>query len=384
VHQPIRIPRYGDRSLADLTPSLFAALGMSGLANVLSIEPATRIVLVLIDGLGDEQLRAHASIAPFVQARREAPLTSGFPATTVASLTSIGTGVPPGEHGLVGYTFGLPGYDRPINVLSWSLYGIGPAVDLRQVLVPEQMQPYPTVFERARQAGVAVTLLGKAFFAGSGFTRAAFRGGRQVTAESLDAVVGEAVRALDAAPSFVYAYYAGLDAAGHVYGVNSELWRRELAAVDRAMQQLVDRVPAGTLVVVTGDHGMVDLEEYQRLELDEDPDLAGGVRMLAGEARSRHVFTHPGAAPDVMAAWRAKLGDRMAVWSRDEAIGLGLFGPRVRDEVRPRIGDLVAAAHGPVGIVQRAVDPAQGRFRGHHGSFTAAEQLVPFVTAHPA
>ena len=380
----ISIPRYGERSLAELMPSLLSALAVPGLPNPLAIEPASRIVLFIVDGLGDEQLREHAALAPFLHARRTEPLTAGFPATTVASLTSIGTGLPPGEHGLVGYTFGLPGYERAINVLSWSLYGLGPAVDLRATAVPEQVQPHATMFERAAAAGVAVTQLGKAYFSGSGFTRAAFRGGRFATAETLDAVVEETVRAVQPAPSLVYAYFAGLDAAGHVYGVDSVEWRGQLGQVDAAAGRMAERLPAGALLVVSGDHGMVDLAEYQRLDLDDEPELGRGIRMLAGEARARHLFLTPGAQADVLAAWRARLGDRMALWTREEAIGLGLFGPRVPDEVRPRIGDLVAAALGPVGIVQRAVDPAQGRFRGHHGSVTPAEQRVPLVTWRPA
>jgi Type I phosphodiesterase / nucleotide pyrophosphatase len=163
-----------------------------------------------------------------------------------------------------------------------------------------------------------------------------------------------------------------------VSGVDSPEWRAQLQQIDRAAERIAERLPPSTLLVVSADHGMVDLAEHQRLDLEEQPALAQGVRMLAGEARARHVFTQPGAEPDVLFAWRERLGDRMAIWPREEAIGLRLFGPSVPDEIRPRIGDLVAAAYGPVGVVQRSVDPAQGRFRGHHGSFTPAEQLVPF------
>ena len=378
--QALSIPRYGVRSLAELMPSMLSALGVGGFANPLALSPVSRAVLFLVDGLGDEQLRSHARIAPFLNARRGEPLSAGFPATTVASLGSVGTGLTPGEHGLVGYTFGLTGYDRAINVLSWSLYGLGPQVDLRQAVVPEWFQPLPTVFERAAADGLEMTLLGKAIFAGSGFTRAAFRGARLRTAETLEALVGEVRRALQPAPSFVYAYYAGLDAAGHVSGVDSPQWRTQLEQVDSAAERMAARLSPGTLLLVCADHGMVDLAEHQRLDLEDEPALAAGIRMLAGEARARHIFTQPGAEADVLAAWQARLGDRMVIWPREEAIALQLFGPRVADPVRPRIGDLVAAAKGPVGIVQRAVDPAQGRFRGHHGSYTPAEQLVPFAT----
>jgi hypothetical protein len=124
---------------------------------------------------------------------------------------------------------------------------------------------------------------------------------------------------------------------------------------------------------------MVNLTEDQKIDLSESPELAAGVRALAGEARARHVHAEPGAESDVLAAWREVLADRMWVASRQEAVAAGWFGPRVPDHVRSRIGDVVAAAHGPVGIVQRAVDPIQGMLVGHHGSMTAEEQLVPFI-----
>jgi hypothetical protein len=101
--------------------------------------------------------------------------------------------------------------------------------------------------------------------------------------------------------------------------------------------------------------------------------------MLSGEARARYVSTEPGATADVLRAWRSTLRDRMWIWSTDEAIATGIFGPRVSDRARERIGDIVAAAHGRVGIVERNVDPAQARLIGHHGSLTPAEQLVPLL-----
>jgi hypothetical protein len=133
------------------------------------------------------------------------------------------------------------------------------------------------------------------------------------------------------------------------------------------------------VLVVTGDHGMVDLRPEEKLDLADNPDLASGVRILGGEARARYVGTVPGATDDVLSAWRSTLGDRMWVWGKEEAIAVGLFGPIVTDRARERIGDIVAAAYGRVGIVERNVDPAQARLNGHHGSLSAAEQLVPLL-----
>jgi hypothetical protein len=373
------LPRYGIRSLGELLPSLLSALGVAGFVNSLAIAPAARVCLLLIDGLGWELLLRNREAAPFLNSIAGEPLTAGFPATTAASLSSLATGLPPGEHGLVGYTMALPGYDRAFNTLTWSLYGLGPRVDLRDEVVPEAFQPLLTLPERAAAAGVPIHYLGPAFHEGSGLSRAIGRGQRFHSAESLEAMQAGVLRRLDGRRALVYGYHPRLDTAGHVDGVASQAWRNELVPVDHAVRVLAEQLPSDTVLVVTGDHGMVDLHPNERLDLADHPELAAGVTLLAGEARARYIRTVPGAVADIVGAWCAKLGDRMWIWTRDEAIATGIFGPRVSDRARDRIGDVVAAAYGRVGIVQRDVDPAQARLMGHHGSLTPAEQLVPLL-----
>ena len=101
--------------------------------------------------------------------------------------------------------------------------------------------------------------------------------------------------------------------------------------------------------------------------------------MLGGEPRARHVYAEPGAAEDVLAAWRNVLGDKALVVSREQAIDEGWFGP-VSDRVRPRIGDVIAAARGEVCIVRTVKEPLESAFVGVHGSLTPAEMLVPLLT----
>jgi type I phosphodiesterase/nucleotide pyrophosphatase len=375
----VPLPRYGSRSLGEVIPSLLSSLGLAGFENVLSIEPASRACLLLVDGLGWQLLRAQPGAAPFLNSLAQTPLTTGFPATTAASISSLALGLPPGEHALLGYTMALPAFDRAFNTLTWSLYGLGPRVDLIDRVVPEAFQPRPTLAERAAAAGLPIDYAGPAVHDGSGLTRAVGRGQRFAAAESLEAVAEEALARLRAPRAMVYGYYSRLDAAGHVNGVASQEWRDELIGVDRTVRRLAERLPPDTVLLITGDHGMLDLSPGERLDLGDLPELARGIRLLAGEARARYLRTEPGATEDVLGAWRAILGDRMWVWSKEEAIALGLFGPRVTDEARERIGDVVAAAYGRIGIVQRDVDPAQARLIGHHGSLTAAEQLVPLL-----
>jgi hypothetical protein len=379
------VPRYGEASLAEVIPSILAALGTEGFeANPLRIAPLSAACLLMIDGLGWEQLLESREAAPFMASLADAgrPVTTAFPATTATSLGSLGTGLAPGEHGLVGYTFAVPGYDRVMNALQWSLYGNGPAVDLREQFPPERVQPHATVFQRAAEAGIDVRLVGPPRFARGPLTRAVLRGGRYEGVHSLGDLIASATWPLRSnRPAFVYAYQPDLDTTGHVRGVRSDGWLEHLALLDAAVRAAAARVPPGAALFVTGDHGMVNLTEDQKLDLADHTELADGVRLLGGEARARHVYAREGAAEDVLSAWGALVGDRMWVVGREEAIESGWFGPRVSDAARDRIGDVVAASHAAVGIFQREVDSLQLTLVGHHGSMTPAEQLVPLLEA---
>src|SRR5437899_1787376 len=169
------LPRYGEASLADLTPSVLAALGVPEFSNVLSIPGCRRAALVVFDGLGSELLKANKGDAPFLASLLGSGqvITSGFPSTTAASVASIGSGLPPGEHGLLGFTMALPGHARAMNVLRWIAYGTSPPEDLSDKVDPRGIQPRRTALETATEAGVDVLLVGPATHEKSGLSRAA-------------------------------------------------------------------------------------------------------------------------------------------------------------------------------------------------------------------
>lgn len=378
------VPRYGERSLADLTPSILAALDVPGVANVLGLDPVQRACLLVIDGLGFEQLLAAADAAPFLSSLAAAtePLTAGFPATTATSLASLGTGLTPGEHAITGYTIALPGEERALNCLRWAGAGLGGGGDLRRRLPPEEIQPQRTIFERAATDGIDTAIVSSGTYEGSGFSRAVLRGGRWHGSHSLGDQIGQTLQRLEAARrSLVYVYHPELDVTGHLRGVGSAMWHHELAMVDHFAQRLAQRLPRNTLLCITADHGMVDVPVSGRIDLADHPELRDGVRLLAGEGRARHVHTRNGATGAVLGAWRAVLGDSMWIASRDEAIAAGWFGPSVAATARSRIGDVVAAARTAVCVTHREVDPGSARLVGQHGSMTSAEQLVPCLLA---
>jgi hypothetical protein len=245
------------------------------------------------------------------------------------------------------------------------------------------VQPEPTTWERAADAGVAVTIVSSAQYDGSGLTRAVFRGGGYAgTTMSGDAVAMAAEMVDRGHRSLVYAYASELDFVGHVRGPASDAWAAQLSLIDRQIELLVDRLPPNTTVYVTADHGMTTLVADDTLDADADESpLRVGVRALAGEPRMRHVHALPGAANDVLATWREVIGERAWVMSRDDAVSLGLFGPVVAPEARRRIGDVIAIARNGFGVLQRRRESLFSGLIGHHGSLTDDELLVPLLMA---
>lgn len=365
--------------LADVVPALLAALGVPGFDDRIGLPgPVAGACVLLIDGLGAELLDTFAADAPVLAGLRGPTLQVGFPSTTVAGLAAVGTGRRTGEHGMVGISFRLPGAGL-INALRWRPHPWG--ADLRDTLVPEEVQPLPTTFERASAAGVAVSVVSGAEFAGSGLTRAVLRGGRYVGVLGLGDLAAN-VRAALAGGGFCYGYHSELDLLGHLHGPGSQPWRMQLRQVDRLVESIVEGLPPGGLLAVVADHGMVAIGPGDAVDIDAHPALRDGVAAIGGEARARHVYVDAGAADAVLAAWRETLADRAWVATRDEAIAAGWFGENVRDAVRPRIGDVVAAARGTVALVRPGVEPMESALIGQHGSLTSAEQRVPLLLAH--
>jgi hypothetical protein len=371
-HPPI-VPSYGTASLADLSSSILASLDPEapGSQNVLGLPSAQRACLLIVDGLGWDLLRAHPAAAPFLSelARDAKPITAGFPSTTVTSLASLGTGLPPGQHGILGYQVIIPGENRLLNELRWDS-----RVD------PRRWQPRPTIYERASAAGIAAVHVAQRSFRGSGLTEATMRGAEYWSADSMGALAAQAATAMaENGRALVTVYHGDLDGTGHVFGVGSEAWYNQLAHVDKLAEQLASALPSSASLYVTADHGMVDVGPDDRIDADAVPDLRAGLALLGGEARARHLYARPGAAPDVLAAWRETLGDRAWVLPKDEAIKEGWFGP-VDAAMADRIGDVVAALTGSAAVVATETEPRESALFGMHGSLTPSEQFIPALT----
>ena len=367
-------PAYGSRSLVDVVPAIGAAIGVKHRTgqtapSAIVLPEAPAYVLFLVDGLGARLLQRHADAAPYLSTLLAAqePGTAGVPSTTATSLSSLGTAMPPGAHGLVGFTTRIPGTDRLLNALKWDK-----SVD------PKQWQPHATAFSGLRLNGAAVTVINKREFRESGLTVAAQRGADFVGADRVGERIAAAVAASAERPSLTYVYDGDLDWTGHRYGVASAQWLQQLVMVDAEAEQLRESLPADVRLLVVADHGMVDSPPSARIDVDHELVLRDGLALMGGEARFRHLYCRNGAVADVAATWRSVLGDRADVLTREEAIGRGWFGP-VESSVLPRLGDVVVACRGDHAVVASVDFSYEASLIGLHGSLTADEMLIPML-----
>ena len=356
-------PAYGGGCVADIIPAVLGSDSDAPSVLPEAVLDAGAIVLLVLDGLGAEQLDARPLIAPTLTEMRTATITTVAPTTTATALTSIATGVAPGQHGVVGYR--IHTWAGNLNVLRWRT----PMGDARWSFVPEEFQP---VAAFANQRPVA---LQNAAYADTGFSRAYLRDARRIGYDTMSSLPGEVLRLLGAGESFVYAYYEGIDMVAHMHAFG-EPYDTELGACDRMMAELLTGLPRGAAVVAIADHGLVDCSDG-RIEID--PSVIDHASTESGEARFRWLHALPGRSPHLFEAAAAAHGDQAWVLTVDEILDRGWLGPEVTEAARSRLGDVALVARDHWAFDWPGGD-GTSHLIGRHGSLTPAEMLVPLLT----
>ena len=354
-------------------PSLFSSLGLTTATDSIHCgeSPTGRELLFLVDGLGADLLSTYAEFAPTLSRMvLHSPITTSFPTTTATSLATLTTGELPGAHGMMGYTVQVPrSGGRVLNSLKWD-----------ERVDPVIWQPVPTLFERASAAGISTTHVAAKRYEDTGFTRAVFRGAHYKGANISTDLVSETVLALQKSPSFVYLYVNDVDSAGHSDGVGSEKWIGALRYVDAIVEELVQKLPTGTRIWLTADHGMINVEE--KLILGADNDLLTDISVIAGEPRMRHLYLAADseqAEKEVISRWESALGTKVEMYSRQSAISAGLFGGQVSRDAAERVGDVIAIAKENLILLDPARADKEGSMVGHHGGNSLVESSVPLL-----
>lgn len=363
---PLVTPSYGSSSLDSLVPALLGAPGQRPAWLPGLLGDAAQVVLLTLDGLGWHQLQDRLRTAPRLAGLEGGPISSVAPTTTAAALTSLTLGMPPADHGIVGYKFAVTGPTgtEVLNVLRWSTR----SGDARAFVPPRRAQPRPAF------NGRRVPVVSRSDFSGSGFSEAHQWGAREVSwtvPSSLPLLVGDL---LDQGETFVYAYYEGIDKVAHACGLGY-LYDAELGFVDRLVGDVISVLPRGAALAVTSDHGQVDVGAGAR---PLAPEVTASTVLVSGEARFRWLHSRPGEATDLLE--RAHYAGEAWVASRAEVVAAGLLGGPLEAEFSARLGDVALV---PLGD-DAYLDPTDGgdaRLVCRHGGLTADEMLVPLLAA---
>jgi len=357
--------------LADVLTSSLASLRSQ--PNPLGLPPAGKALVLLADGLGVSNLRARAGHARFLTSHlAKTDVVDGvFPATTAAGIASLTTGVAPGTHGLVGYKVLDAANDRVVNQLTgWD-----------ERMEPRSWQNQPTVFETAAETGIPSFAVGPKRFTDSGFSQAVLRGAGYVPAETIGARFAAARALFDAEPTaLIYLYVPELDINAHAHGWESARWLAQLENLDAETARFAGTLRPDEGMILTADHGVVDVPAAKQVLFDTVPALVAGVRHIGGDPRCLQLYTEPGVDADALAeTWREVEGERAWIFTRSEAVAAGLFGA-VRDDAAARIGDVIVAARKLIAYYDsREPNQSARSMVGQHGSVTDEELRVPVI-----
>ena len=366
--QPVPvIPDYSGANLTGIIPGCL--LGTSGRRPNWFPQPlqnAERIVLLVIDGLGYEQLLRHAHIAPNLMSLVGGSITTIAPSTTASALTSLVTGASPAEHGIVGYRMDMG--DSIMNSLRWW----SDTRDLRKVHPPATVQPIPPF------VGMTIPVVSRAELEGSAFTEAHLRGSRPCGWRAASSIVAQCANLISSGEKFVYAYYDGIDKIAHERGFGA-YYDSEIAATDWLVGSLLNTLPSGTTLAITADHGQVQVDDNV-VHLSND--IKASLHHQSGEGRFRWLHAKRGQESDLLQIATDSYSDIAWVASRDQVIEEAWLGParggRIADQVKRRLGD-VALVPFTATTFDDPLDSGPFSLVCRHGSLTADEMFVPFL-----
>lgn len=326
------------------------------------VADSDQCVMLVLDGLGWDQLQDHLTIMPTLAGLIGGPIHTVAPTTTATALTSITTGLTPGEHGIIGYRMVLNG--DVMNVLRWS---VGEQ-QVRRSKPPMEVQPFDPFL------GYSIPVVSMAELQNSAFSEAHLRGAVQAGWRAASSIPVTAAELVEDGSSFVYCYYGGIDKIAHERGFGP-YYEAELRAADRLVADLLEALPSGTSLLITADHGQVDVGTNI---IHPSDDLLRGVTLQSGEGRFRWLHTAPGAVNDVAQAARDEVGDSAWVVTQEQVVDEQWFGSTVSPPIRARLGDVALVAHKPVSFHESA-DSGSYQLICRHGSLTSAEVNVPLL-----
>lgn len=404
------LPHYGGYSIANLGATIAGLLGQEGETPLIEagLEPSLPrsvwghlaegvncVVVVVQDAVGYLGFRRlleaeETGFSRLAKGGVLVPLTSVFPSTTMAAMSSIWTGRAPADHGFLGRRLFLSEYGFVADMIRLmpALHG-RPGSLMDWGWMPEAFIPVPHLAQLLSKVGVRTLAHLYGPHAGGGLSRLFLRGVERIEGylnySDMWINVRNTVERRTGAPLLVNVYWAGTDDLAHTYGPEDERFEAGVRQIAHSFEQdflapMSQTARKGTVVMFTADHGQVETPPQQAVHLTDHPDLK---RMLlwppCAEPRASYLHVRRGTKAMACEYIAAHLADQFLVLDMELAVDAGLFGPgEMPAESQNRLGDLLLLARDDSRLIPEG---ASDRDRGEHGSLRPDEMLVPMLLA---
>ncbi len=378
------LPDYRGGSIVNLMSAIVQAAGGASAypsleaLNTGRLRARRNVVLLVLDGLGYDFLtRNNDSVLCQHLAGK---LTSVFPSTTASAITTFLTGDAPRQHAVTGWFMFFKELGAVMAVLRGSPRFGGAGLRNSGVDAKRLFDHVP-VFDRM---AIAAYLVSSRDIAHSDFN-ISHQGKAQVrTYDSLTRMFREVSMLISSGPvpKFVYCYWPGLDHTGHVFGIDSDEAHRHFRDIDAAFEKFLDKARGSdTAVIVTADHGMIDVSREHYIELDAHPDLEKALALpLCGEPRVAYCYVRPRHREAFENYINDELQDFVELWLSEDLVERGLFGPgESHPRLLERIGDYTLIMKDRYVIKDWLPDEPRYVQVGVHGGTSEAEMYVPLV-----
>jgi hypothetical protein len=403
------LPYYDGYSITNIAATIAQLLGID-LTDAVPPLPAhlwtdmasgvRRIVLVILDAVGYlhfqrilAEFKKNSAFYRLTQAGRLVPLTSVFPSTTVAALTTLWTGRTPLDHGFLGTKLLLGEQGLLANMLA-----LGPAAHRKPGELldwgwsPEEFVTVPSLGQQLAANGVQTIAHTHLPFIGGGLTQVFLRGMASIRGHVdfsdmwINLRHALSRRSSSKGPLFVSGYWGGIDNTAHVYGPEGQPFQTAMRHMDRSLaEDFLAPLPAaareGTLLIITADHGQTVTPPERIVHLSDHPDLQRTLLVPpAAEPRAAYLYVRPGQTESLHTYVAEHLANRFLLLETERVLTAGLFGPpngtEPAPEIRARLGDVLLLAQDDSRLL---VTKEPVPFHGHHGSLTPEEMLVPLL-----
>jgi predicted AlkP superfamily pyrophosphatase or phosphodiesterase len=386
------VPRYDSGGFASLPKRIL---------NELASNRYDAVVFFLIDGFGwrsFEKFQAGPFLQEISKTGTVTKLTSQFPSTTAAHITTIHTGMPVGEHGVFEWYYYEPILDKVIAPLLYSFSGTSQRDTLKPTgIKPSSLYPTATLYQPLKKQGLSATILQQREYTPSTYSDKLFKGARVSAYRTLpEALINLAGKLAEAQPpSYFFCYFDRIDGIGHEYGPDSPQLEAEILVFLLTMQQIFLKALAGNhrkiLFMLTADHGQVETDPQTTIYINRDPAFAGIEKLLktnhlgelivpAGSARDFFLYIQDGRIDEAQAFLASRLEGLAEVRKVTDLMDAGYFGPLISSKLRGRAGDLVILPYRHQSVWWYEKDKFEQKFRGHHGGLTKEELEIPLLT----